>query len=465
MEESRGSRTEVSAPPKTIEPRFRRILSLRDLLLYAIVIVQPIAPLPVFGIAQVDSRGHATLTILIGMVAMTFTAVSYGRMAALYPAAGSAYTYVGRGVNPHLGFLAGWAMLLCYLMFPVINVIFIAVTIHRVFPTIPYILAAAACAAAITLLNLGGIRSTTHANQALFVAMSVVIVAFIVLTVRYVFTAQGLSGLFSMRPFYDPRSFDFHSIRVATAFAILTYLGFDAVTTLAEDARNPRRDVPLATVLVVLFTGIFGGLLVYLGQIVWPAAGGFVNVETGFMDVCRRVGGSTLYEMMAATFIVACFGTALAAQVGVARLLFGMGRDHVLPKRVFARLHATRNTPAWNIVIVGALALAGSLVFDFERGTDLLNFGAFLAFMAVNFAMFWQFSVPGSDRKRNWLSDVVAPWLGLLFCLGIWWGLPRPILEMGGAWLLAGVLYSAVRTRGFRLRAPLMDFSEGDNLV
>lgn len=452
----------VAHPPA--EPHLRRVLSLGDLLLYAIVIVQPIAPLPVFGIAQADSRGHAVLTILVGMVAMMFTAASYGRMAARYPSAGSAYTYVARGVHPHAGFLAGWAMLLCYLMFPLINVIYIAVTIHRVFLHVPYLLAAAGCAAVITLLNLRGIRWTTRANQILFFAMSMVIVAFIALAVWYLVHAQGLPGLVSSRPFYNPRSFDFHSIRAATAFAILTYLGFDAVTTLAEDAQDPRRTVPRATVLVVFFTGALGGVLVYLGQLVWPDYHGFANLETAFMDVCGRVGGVGFYDTMGVTLVVACFGTALAAQVGAARLLFGMGRDHVLPKCVFARLSRKRNTPAWNIAIIGALAFAGSLIFDFEHGTDLLNFGAFLAFIGVNFAAFWEFGVKGvSGRRRNWLADFVAPWLGLLFCLGIWWGLPPTILKIGGVWFAAGLAYSVLRTRGFRLRSPVIAFDVGDD--
>src|SRR6266568_3199571 len=149
--------TQAPNTPQPAQPRLKRALGLGDLIFYGIVLIQPVAATGPFGIGNQKSQGHIVTAILIAMVAMLFTAVSYGRMAALYPVAGSAYTYVGRALNPHLGFFAGWAMLLCYVMFPLINVIYVSVTLHRVFPFIPYILAAIFCAAAMTLLNLRGV--------------------------------------------------------------------------------------------------------------------------------------------------------------------------------------------------------------------------------------------------------------------------------------------------------------------
>jgi putrescine importer len=441
--------------------RLRRDLTLCDLIFYGIVIVQPIAPVPLFGITQVDSHGHAVVTILIGMVAMLFTAVSYGRMAALYPGAGSAYTYVGRGLNPHLGFLAGWGMLLCFLMFPLINIVYVAVTLHRLFPPIPFAMGAVLCAATFTFLNLRGIHSTRRANQILLTVMCAVIGSFIVLAVRYLFRAQGLRGLFSAAPFYDPRTFDLQSLRTATAFSVLTYLGFDGVTTLAEDVQNPRRSVPLATVLTVFLTGVFSSLQVYLGQRVWPDYHGFPNVETAFMDVCRRVGGAVLYHAMAIILIVASFGSALTGQVSSARILFSLGRENMLPRRVFAQLSRSRNTPAWNLCIIGLLALGGAMLVSFEQGADILNFGSFLAFMGVNIATFWQFYVAAQGtREKQFLTDAIVPLLGFLCCLAIWWGLPAMTKIIGGTWLLVGIAIGAVATRGFRTQPPMLAHDE-----
>ena len=442
-------------------PRLHRVLTLWDLIFYGIVLVMPIAPVPMFGVAQVLSHGHFVTTILIAMVAMMLTAVSYGRMATLFPTAGSAYTYVGRGLNPHLGFLAGWSMFLDYLIQPLMNGVYGALTIQRFFPFIPYPVLAAIFVAIMTLLNLRGIRATAYANIVLITIMCAVIGVFMVLAVRYLFHLQGWHGVFSIQPFYDPKTFNPRLIWMATSYAALTYIGFDGVTTLAEDVKNPKRNVMLATVLVCLFTGIAGGLEVYLGQRVWPAYGSFPNVETAFMDVANRVGGPLLFQALGIVLILAAVGAGLTGQVGAARLLFGMGRDNVVPRKLFAYLDPKRNTPTRNIWLIGIVAYIGTLFVSYEQAGEILNFGAFLAFMGVNLATFWQFAIlqqPG--RKRRWLADVVVPLLGFVFCLWIWLGLKMPAKIVGGVWLSVGFIYCAIKTRWFRDRPIMVDFGE-----
>ena len=442
-------------------PRLRRVLSLWDLILYGIVAVTPSAPVTVFGLALVMSKGHAVDTILIAMVAMVLTGFSYGRMAALYPAAGSAYTYVGRGLNPHLGFLAGWAMLLDYVVIPVFCVIYGSLAIQRLFPQVPFVVWSAFIAGAITYLNLRGIRSTARANQVLISLMMLVLLAFIFLAIRFITQQQGWSGLFTLRPFFNPSTFHFSSLATATSFAALTYLGFDSVTTLAEDVHNPRRNVLLATVLVCAFTGIFGGLLVYLGQIVWPDYSSFRNIETAFMDVTRRVGGPVLFQAMAVLLVIANIGAGLTGQVGAARLLFGMGRDNVLPRRVFSYLDPKRNTPTLNIWLIGILAFVGAQFMGYELTAEILNFGAFLGFIGVNIACVWQFYVvEQSGHSKNFFADALVPGLGALFCLMIWWGLAAPAKIAGSIWFAVGLTHSAIRTRGFQTRPVMIDFSE-----
>jgi putrescine importer len=442
-------------------PRLRRVLTLWDLIFYGIVLIMPIAPVPMFGVAQVLSQGHFVTTILIAMIAMMLTAVSYGRMASLYPAAGSAYTYVGRGLNPHLGFLAGWAMFLDYLIQPLINSIYGALTIQRFFPFIPYAVLAAIFVGIMTFLNLRGIRATAYANIFLLTIMCTVICVFMVLAVRYLFHIQGWSGVFSIKPFYDSKTFNPRMIWTATSFAALTYIGFDGVTTLAEDVENPKRNVLLATVLVCLFTGIVGGLEVYLGQRVWPDFKSFPSVETAFMDVAHRVGGPLLFQALGVVLILASVGAGLTGQVGAARLLFGMGRDNVLPRKLFGYLDPRRNTPTRNIWLIGIVAYIGTLFVGYEQAGEILNFGAFLAFMGVNLATFWQFWIvrqPG--RKRRLLPDLLVPLLGFVFCLWIWLGLKLPSKIVGGVWFILGLIYCLIKTRGFRDRPIMVDFSE-----
>ncbi len=187
--------TTTAKPGTAAAPSLKRVLTLWDLVFYGIVLIQPIAPVPLYGVAQKLSDGHFLTTILIAMFAMLITAVSYGRMAAIYPAAGSAYTYVGKGLNPHLGFLAGWAMFLDYLLQPLINTVWISTALHeRYLQAVPFVVWAAIIASIITLLNLRGIRSSARANKVLLFSMFVVVGAFLVLAVRYLLRSHGLPG-------------------------------------------------------------------------------------------------------------------------------------------------------------------------------------------------------------------------------------------------------------------------------
>lgn len=441
----------ISSSPQTAVPGFRRVLTLWDLILYGIILVMPIAPIPLFGLAQKLSNGHAVTTILLAMIAMVLTAVSYGRMAALYPSAGSAYAFVGRGLNAHLGFLAGWAMFFDYLLVPLVCTIYGALTLHRLVPVVPYAVWAALLAGSITFINLRGIQATSGANLVLFLVMMAVVVVFLVLGVRFLFARGGWSGLFALEPFYDPATFRFSSIATATSLAALTYGGFDGVSTLSEDAKNPRRDILLATVLVCVFTGLFGGLQIYLAQRIWPDYHLFVNLETAFMDVAQRLGGPILFQAFALILIVANVGSGMTAQAGLSRLLFGMGRDGVIPDKFFAHLDAKRGTPVYNLWLIGAITFAGALLLNYEQAAELINFGAFLAFMGVNAATLWRFYVvPNTGHRRRLVADAILPLLGFLFCLAIWASLPWHTKILGGGWFLLGVAYDAIKTKGFR---------------
>ncbi|MBO0911104.1 MAG: APC family permease [Acidobacteria bacterium] len=448
-------------------PRLKRVLTLWDLIFYGIVLIQPIAPVPLYGVAQKLSDGHFVTIILIALIAMLITAVSYGRMAALYPMAGSAYTYVGKGLNPHLGFLAGWAMILDYLLQPLINTVWISTAMHERYVTsVPFIVWAAIIAGIMTVLNLAGVKASAQSNKILLAIMSAVVLIFVVLAVRYLYGGQGWQGLFSLEPIYNPETFNAHRILTATSFAALTYIGFDGVTTLAEDVENPKRNVLLAVVLTCIFAGVFSAFEAYLGARVWPDWRSFPNLETAFMDICKRVGGRFLFNAMGFVLIVAAFGSGLTGTLGAARLLFGMGRDGVLPRRTFGYLKPGSNTPTFNILLIGFLSFAGAVLLNYvgsayEHAGELLNFGAFLAFMGVNLATFWRFTVAaGEGYRTRVLPDVVLPLFGFLFCSLIWWNLNPLAKTVGGIWFAAGLLYVGIKTRGFRAAPVMIDFTE-----
>jgi amino acid transporter len=310
-----------------------------------------------------------------------------------------------------------------------------------------------------TVINLGGIRFTTRASTVLCAAMTAVILTFIWLAVNYIAGNAGWTGLFSARPFFSPGSFHVPTILTATSVAALTYGGFDGVTTLAEEVRNPRRNVMLAAVLVCVFTGVFGGLQVYLAQLVWPDYRNFSNVETAFLDVSRVVGGEWLFQTLAVILVVGSLGSALTAQTGVARLLYGMSRGGSLPE-FFSRLDARTGSPSRNILLVGILSCFGALVLNYERSAELINFGAFLAFMGVNAAVIRQsfrvrFSEPGHGR----FGGVLLPLTGLLFCFSIWLNLSVSAKIAGTLWFVTGYVFHLIQARRTPGAQPAFDFS------
>lgn len=458
-----ASNSDSRPPTSSAETaRLRPVLRLRDLIFYGVVIIQPIAPVPIYGVTQQLAGGFAVTAVLISGIAMMLTAFSYGRLAALYPSAGSAYSYVGRGLNAHLGFLAGWAMALDYLILPIVAIIQAALTVHRLVPSIPYSAWAVGFVALLTAINLRGIRATARTNILLLICMFMVIGAFVLLAIAYLGHRDGAAALFSVRPFYDPATFDVRAVATATAFAALTYIGFDGVTTLAEDVENPRRNVLLAIVSVCAFTTLFSCVLVYLAQLVWPDFQHFANVETAFMDVTRRVGGPSLFQAMGVVILLGSLGSGLSGEVAAARLLFAMGRDGVLPRKFFGYLDGARGIPTLNVILIAVITLLGGLALDLERAGELLNFGAFLSFMGVNLAAIRQyFFVAPDGHKRRVFVDLVVPGTGFLFCLAMWLSLPTPAKIVGGLWFLAGIVYDGWRTKGFRTQPAAIDFGQG----
>lgn len=456
-------------------PKLNRVLGLWDIIFYGIVLNQPVAAVGLFGLVSVISKGHMVTTLLLSMVAMSLTAISYGRMAALYPSAGSAYTYVGKGINQHLGFLAGWTMILCYMVIPIINTVFGVLTLQRLVPGIPYSVGVVAFILIISLLNLMGVRSSMTANKLMLYLMMIIIGAFILLAIRYIIQTLGWNGLIDIKPLYNHDSFSISSIASGTALVALTYVGFDGITTLSEDVKNPKRNILLAVLVVCLFTGIFSGLQMYLAQqsaqTMWvdnvllkslpfyeriPDQ----NIETAFMTVCAQVGGAFLFNSMIIIMFIACIGSGMAGQLGAARLLYGMGKDKVLPGKFFSFLDKKRNTPINNILLIAVLAIAGALLLNYQKVAELINFAALIAFMGVNLSVISRLYFRNDKFNRNTFTDLIVPAAGFLFCLWIWISLPNSPKIIGGLWLLIGIIYLAFTTKGFRKQPASLDFKD-----
>ena len=443
------------------QPHLKRVLGLWDLIYFGVILTSPIAAVPLFGDAQVLSHGHAVSTLLLAMVAMSVTAVSFGRMATVYPSTGSVYTYISRGLNPHLGFIVGWAMFLEYLFQPIQNALYAVLAIQRMAPKIPFWFLAAVTIAFITLITIQGIKFTARTNEVLLGFMVLVTAAFLVQAFRYIVLHESYRGLISLQPIYNPATFNLRALAAGTSFAALVFVGFDGVSILAEEVKNPRRNVLLASVLVCVFTGLFSGLQVYLAQRVWPDYTTLQNPDTAFMDVARMASGPLLFAAYGIMLLVSSVACGLAGHVGAARLLYSMGRDDVLPKKIFGYVSAKKGNPIYNVWIVGALAYIGVLTIPWELAAEVVTFGALLAFMGVNLAAlkhFW-FSKEAVSH-RNFFVDAFVPGFGFIFCFVLLINLQRWTVYAGLVWLAVGVAYAAYKTRGFTLRPKLFDFSE-----
>jgi amino acid transporter len=302
-------------------PRLRRTLTLWDLILYGVIVIQPVAPMSVFGVLSNRGRGHVVTTILIAMIAMLFTAISYGRMARAYPSAGSAFTYVGQEINPALGYVTGWSMVMDYLLNPMICIIWISQQAHVFAPGVSYGAWAVFFAAVFTGLNVQGVKTSARVNTALAVGMGIVIAIFFVAAARYIFGHPHDGTAFFTRPFYDPASWNTKAVLGGTSVAVLTYIGFDGISTLSEEAENPRRNILLATVLVCVVIGILSAFQVYAAQLIWPASEPYPNMDTAFTFVAGRAW-APLFAIVGFTLVVANFGSGMGAQLGAARLLY-----------------------------------------------------------------------------------------------------------------------------------------------
>jgi len=435
----------MSAAQATTESvGLKRTLRFRDLVLFGIILIQPTAPMPVFGVLYEESRGHVVLVILLAMVAMLFTSVSYGRMARVYPHGGSAFLYVGKEIHPSLGYITGWCLVLDYVINPLICVIWCSRAAINFLPEIPYVAWVVFFALLFTILNCNGVETSARINAGMAAALGVVILLVLGGAVRWIFRLSHPTAALFFDPLYNPATFNSRALLHGTSIAVLTYIGFDGISTLTDEAKDPARSVPRAIVLTCFITGILASIEVYFAQLVWPRGMAFPDVTTAYVHVAGRLGGPILLVIVNAALLLANMGSGMASQLGAARLIYAMGQDGALPRRFFGAVHPKNRIPRNNVLLIGAVCLAGGLVFSYDLGAELLNYGALLAFMGVNL----------SSMIRGWRHGRWSQWMpmvlslaGFITCALLWWNLGPLAKTVGSAWAIAGVLLWVARRR------------------
>lgn len=442
----------------TRQPALKRTLHTRDLVIYGLVFMIPMAPAAMYGTFLGPAGGMVALCYLIGMVAMFFTGMSYRSMSQRYPAAGSVYVYVQKGVSAPLGFLTGWAILLDYFLLPATVVIIGSSFGNALVPSIPVWVWALGFITLSTVINIIGIDIMAKSSWILFALQILVIALFLGCVIRL-----WISGAveFNTISFYNPARFDMAGILQATGIVILSYLGFDAISTLSEEAHQPEQSVGKAIILAIVLIGLIFMTLTFFAGIAYPHYEG-LNEETAFLDIVSYVGGPGLTVLTNITLILS-FGiaTCQASQAAVARVLFAMGRDGVLPKQL-GYVSRKYQTPYVATIFVGLVIIPIALSLSLMFISTLVSFGALVGFILLNMSVIWKFFIQDKEGRKSGralVNYLLCPLIGLAVTLWIFVNLGWAAHSVGFIWLGAGLFYLLVVTKGFRAPVPQMEIS------
>lgn len=455
------------------EQELKGSMNVLQLTAFGLNYMLPLAPAVIFGVLLSTSGGTVALPFLLAGLAMFLTAFSYTTMVRNYPLSGSVYSYVGRGWNPHLGFLAGWVLTLDYVLIPTITSVSAAYLVQQYFPNVPFWILLGIFSVGIGLLNLFGVELMSKMGLWFLILGEFVVWTCILVWGKAVqIDGVGTGTLFSMQPFH----FDsVPGLVAATSLAVLSFLGFDAITTLAEESRDAKRDIPKAIYMCVgigLITMVACG---YVAMLVIPDWQTHINDEnwmnTALFQVSKMTGGPMFGIFFTAGFLSSLAVFNLVATAAGARLLYGMGRDNLLPKGIFAAVNKRYKTPHFNIILIVAVEFILGNTVDLGTISNLVNYGAFFGFAALNLSVIWLYYVKkkgegplSQGSPPNWLPTgkhhlryFFLPLLGFAVIAFVWFGMDRLALLLGTIWLVIGTAFLFLRTNGFKKLPPHLD--------
>ncbi|WP_445673206.1 APC family permease [Pseudomonas ceruminis] len=436
--------------------RFRKSMSMTALVLFGLAYMVPLAVFTTYGLVTQMTKGHLPTAYMLTLAAMLLTAYSYGRMVQAHPYSGSVYTYTRKAFGSHFGFIAGWTLLLDYIFLPLLSYLLIGIYMSEYFPAVHAWVWVAGAIALVTFLNLIGIESITRVNWILVVVQLLFIVVFVALSVRNLTTQAAPVSL--LAPFHHD-GFSVPLIMTGAAVLCLSFLGFDAVSTMAEETTNPTSRIPMAILAVSVIGGLLFLLMSYFAQLVFPEWASFADPDSASVDVMRRVGGEFMVTAFTATYVAGCFASAMVSQASVSRVLFAMGRDGALPK-VFGQLVTPKRVPAAAIMLVSLLSLV-ALFITLDTVANMISFGALFAFSAVNLAVVKHYLVDSRLRgTRNCLLYGAVPALGFLSTIWLWTSLSSLSFTIGLCWMGVGFVCLLGLTRAFRVKLPELQMAE-----
>lgn len=443
-----------------------RVMTLPSVVFFGVAYMAPITIFSTYGIVCGMTHGMLAFTYTIATLAMMFTALSYRHMVRAYPIAGSVYTYTQRSINPHIGFMAGWGILLDYILLPMFNYVAISVYIHILIPQIPIPLWIAIFIAIVSIVNLFGMNFTKIFNNTLIVIQLIFLVAVILFSLKYIFDGGGLGTVASFKAYFNSVEFASPEVGWAGIFAgasilCMSFLGFDSVTTIAEETINPEKTIGRALLIVCFAAGGTFIFTSYLMQCAWPEGWfSFDNPDSGAYEYMFHVLGNVVALIFCAMMVIGATASAVASQASAVRILYGMGRDGLLPKKIFGYVNKKTKIPSINVIIISIISLS-AIILDLSAAASLVNFGALLGFVMVNISVISHYFVRNKRRHgTDIIKFLICPIIGAIICATIWLNLDVLSKTLGAIWLTIGFIALAVSTKFFKQLPPEMDLTE-----
>ena len=444
--------------------KLQKTLGLWHIIIIGLAYIQPMTLFDTFGLVSEESHYHVPTSYIIALIAILFTSISYGHMIRRYPSSGSAYTYAQQSIHPNVGFMVGWSSWLDYLLSPMVNIILAVIYLEALFPDVNHWVWVVGLTAFMTAVNLRGARFVANFNG-LIVFVQLGVIAYFTWMV-YSLLAGGVNAdgtlvnakyqLWSLEPFWNELT-SLGALITGATLLCFSFTGFDSLSSLAEETKDTEKTLPKAIFLTALLAGVIFIISTYFMQIYFPndPKTYFEDVAATQPDILQAVGGVAFKTVVLYFAIVTVMASGISAHAGVSRLMYVMGRDGVINKKIFGHISPKSFTPSYNILIVGAVALTAGFM-DLDIVISMISFGALTAFTFVNLSVISRYALRDGRTKniKDILSFVIIPMCGFLSIFAMWLEIEETALKFGLWWAMFGILYLGYKTKGFKQPAP-----------
>ena len=444
--------------------KLQKTLGFWHIIIIGLAYIQPMTLFDTFGLVSEESHFHVPTSYIIALIAILFTSISYGHMIRRYPSSGSAYTYAQKSIHPNVGFMVGWSSWLDYLLSPMVNIILAVIYLEALFPEVNHWVWVVGLTVVMTVVNLRGAKFVANFNS-LIVLVQLIVIAYFTWMV-YQLLASGVNAdgslveakyqLWSLEPFWNEMT-SLGALITGATLLCFSFTGFDSLSSLAEETKDTEKTLPRAIFMTALFAGVIFIISTYFMQIYFPndPKTYFADVAATQPDILQAVGGVAFKTVVLYFAIVTVMASGISAHAGVSRLMYVMGRDGVINKKIFGHISPKNFTPSYNIIIVGIVALTAGFM-DLDIVISMISFGALIAFTFVNLSVISRYALRDGRTKsfKDILSFVIIPLLGFISIFAMWLEIEETALKFGLWWAMFGILYLGYKTKGFKHPAP-----------